>query len=48
MCVIELIDVFLPSVARGLISSTTDLVIFSQVLILYFVLVVCMPNLLPN
>ena len=35
-------------VARGLISSTTDLVIFSQVLILYFVLVVCMLNLLLN
>jgi len=48
MRVIELINVFLPSVARGLISSTTDLVIFSQVLILYFVLLVCMLNLLLN
>jgi len=32
---------FLPRVAWGLISSTLDLAIFSQVLILYFVLVVC-------
>ena len=46
---VELIKDFLwPSVARGLFSNIIDLAIFGQVLILYSILVVCMPNLLLN